>query len=246
MVDRWGPRVLMLGGTVLSGLSLMFLSSIHSLGTFYLGFIIMALGMSGNSSPVVMAAMANWFRKRLGLATGIIGSGFALGGLLVPVVVGLIDKLEWRTALFILGIATIVIGIPTSMILRHKPEQYGFLPDGEIRATSNNDSVPVKIKNPETDPSPKQALKSRAFWYITLIMTFQIIASNTVVVHIMPSLNSVNISRSTAALVTTAVPLLSIIGRLGSGWLADRYNIKWVPPDFCLLDERITLYGVCF
>jgi MFS family permease len=237
MVDRWGPRILMMAGTVLSGISLMFLSSVHSLGMFYLGFIIMALGLSGNSAPVVMAATANWFRKRLGLASGIIGSGFALGGLLVPVVVGLIDSLEWRTALFILGIVTIVIGIPTSMVLRHKPEQYGLLPDGESSAVNSRVSAPDKGKNPEKDPNTGQALKSRAFWYIALIMTFQIIATNTVIVHIMPSLNSVNISRSTASLVTTAVPLLSIIGRMGAGWLADRYNIKWVSTGFfiCLM-----------
>jgi MFS family permease len=228
MVDRWGPRALMLGGTVISGLSLLFLSSIHSLGTFYLGFIIMAIGLSGNSPPVVMAAMTNWFRKRLGLATGIIGSGFALGGLLVPIVVNLIDTLDWRTALVILGIATIVIGIPTSMVLRHKPEKYGLLPDGEYEAVSNDKSVEVKIKKPELDPSTKQALKSRAFWYITLVMTFQILATNTVIVHIMPSLNSVNVARSMASLAATAMPLCSIVGRLGSGWLADRYNIRWV------------------
>jgi MFS family permease len=237
MVDRWGPRILMLAGTVVSGISLMFLSSIHSLGMFYLGFVIMAVGLSGNSSPVVMAATANWFRKRLGLASGIIGSGFALGGLLVPVVVGLIDSLEWRTALFILGIITIIVGIPTSMVLRHKPEQYGLLPDGESSVVGNVALAPDKVKKPEKDPDTRQALKTRAFWYITLIMTFQIIATNTVIVHIMPSLNSVNISRSTASLVTTAVPLLSIIGRMGAGWLADRYNIKWVSAAFfiCLM-----------
>jgi sugar phosphate permease len=234
LVDRRGPRVLMLAGTVLSGLSLMFLSSIHSLVMFYLGFIIMAVGLSCNSSPVVMAATANWFRRKLGLATGIIGSGFALGGLLIPVVVGLIDSLEWRTALFILGIATIVVGIPTSLALRHKPEQYGLLPDGDGKPAAAKNAASVKTTGPEKDASAKEAFKSRAFWYITLIMTFQIIASSTVLIHIMPSLNSVNISRTTASMVTTAVPLLSILGRLSAGWLADRYNIKWVSTGFFL------------
>jgi sugar phosphate permease len=246
MVDRWGPRTLMFGGTILCGLSLLFLSSVQSLGMFYLGFIIMALGMSGNSSPVVMAAMANWFRRRLGLASGIVSSGFALGGLLVPIVVVLIDTLEWRTALIILGIVTIVVGIPTSLVLRQNPEKYGFLPDGDSEPVSYDKSEPVKIKKSETDPSPLQALKSRAFWYITLIMTFQIIATTAVTVHIMPSLNSVNISRSTASLVATAVPLLSIVGRLGSGWLADRYNIKWVSLGFfvCLMSGLILMVYV--
>jgi sugar phosphate permease len=237
IVDRWGPRKMLLGGTVLTGLSLIFLSSIHSLGMFYLGFIIMALGLSGNSPPVVMTTMANWFRKRLGLASGIIGSGFAVGGLLVPIVVRMIDTLDWRTALLIMGIITIAVGIPTSLVLRHKPEQYGYLPDGESTYTSIDKKEPAKVREPENDTSTRQALKDRAFWYITLSMTFQIIAVTTVVVHVMPSLTSVEISRTTASIVTTAVPLLSIIGRLSSGWLADKYNVKWVSTGFfiCLM-----------
>jgi sugar phosphate permease len=234
LVDRWGPRALMIAGTIFGGVSLMFLSTINSLGLFYLGFIIMAVGMSGNSPPVVMTATANWFRRRLGLASGIIGSGFALGGLLIPLVVSLIDSYEWRTALLILGIATIVVGIPTSLVLRHKPEQYGYLPDGDSQPITTTEEVTVKAKTPEIDPGAKQALRSRAFWYIALAMTFQIIATNTVIIHIMPSLNSVNISRATASLAATAVPLLSIIGRLGSGWLADKFNIKWVSSGFFL------------
>jgi sugar phosphate permease len=237
LVDRWGSRTMMLAGVALSGLSLMFLSTIHSLGMFYLGFIIMALGLSGNGPTVAMTAIANWFRKKLGIATGIIGSGFALGGLLIPVVVSLIDTFEWRTALLIIGIATLVVGIPTSMFLRHKPEKYGLLPDGDTSPTIGSEQAPAKVNDQEKDPSARQAMKTRAFWYITVIMTFQIIAVQTVIVHIMPSLVSVDISRTTAALAATAMPLLSIIGRMGSGWLADKYNIKWVSAGFfvCLM-----------
>jgi MFS family permease len=234
IVDRWGPRRVMLTGIIFISFSLVFLSYVYTLPMFYLGFIIMSLGVGGNSPTVVMTTMANWFRKKLGLATGLIGSGFALGGLLIPLVVRLIDIYDWRTALFILGIATFVIGVPISLLLRHKPEQYGYLPDGEQNIITADARITEEEKEPEIEIGTKQALKSRAFWYITVAMTFQIIATNTVSIHVMPSLNSVNISRATASLVATAVPLLSIAGRLSSGWMADGYNIKGVSVGFFL------------
>ena len=232
IVDRWGPRRLMVASAALIGISLVFLSYVHSLAMFYLGFVLMAVGVSGNSTTVVMTAMTNWFRKRLGLVTGIIGSGFALGGLLIPLVVRLIDTYNWRTALVILGIAIFVIGVPTSLLLRNKPEQYGLLPDGDRDAVSADNRYTVSAGESQTEVGIKPALKSRVFWYLTAAMTFQIIAVNTVTVHVMPSLGSVNISRDTASLVATAVPLFSIFGRLSSGWLADRFNVKAVSIGF--------------
>ncbi len=67
----------------------------------------------------MIAPLGNWFRKKLGVATGIMACGFALGGLLVPVVVMLIDAYDWRTAIFILGVGTWVIGLPLSLLVRH-------------------------------------------------------------------------------------------------------------------------------
>lgn len=115
LVDRWGARPLMVISAVIVGVALVLLSYVQSLTMFYLGFVLMAVGVSGNSAAVVMTAMANWFRRRLGLVTGVVGSGFSVGGLLIPLVVRLIDTYDWRKALFILGIAMVVIGVPISL-----------------------------------------------------------------------------------------------------------------------------------
>jgi len=189
--------------------------------------------------------------------------GFALGGLLVPVVVRLIDIFDWRTAIFILGVGMWVIGLPLSLLLRHKPEQYGYLPDGQ----QSNTTIPYEGLPPgqtdEVEIRAKQALKSRAFWHIGLALTFVFLAISAVIVHVMPYLSSTGIMRSTASLVAMALALVSIVGRLGSGWLGDRFDKRRVASGcfavmslgllffsyasnerMCLLIPSIILFGI--
>jgi MFS family permease len=235
LIDRWGPRRIMFGGLVLIGLGLVFLSRLNSLAMYYGGFAIIAIGDSGCSPTLVMTSIANWFRKRLGIAIGIMSSGFACGGLLVPLVVRLIDIFDWRTTLFILGLAMWIVCLPLSLILRHKPEQYGYLPDGEKSIVTAPAQVPVSMATREVEIETKQALRSRTFWHIGLAVMCQFAVASTVMVHVMPYLSSVGIPRSIASLVAMFVPLVSITGRLGSGWLLDRFDKKRVATGFFAL-----------
>jgi len=231
-VDRRGPRWLMFGGILLIGLSMLVISRTSTLGIFYGAFLLLAFGMSGVSPPVFMTAVANWFRKRIGITTGIVNSGFALGGLLVPLVIMLIDAVNWRIALIVLAVVMWIIGLPLSLIVRHKPEHYGLLPDGEKNADKTDIRSVLSRSIQKGDFTLKQALKSRAFWHIGLAMALHFSAIGAYVTHIIPSLTSVNIDRQSAGLVAMAVPLISIIGRLGSGWLTDRFNKKRVTIGF--------------
>lgn len=228
LIDRGGPRRLMFGGIIILGLGQIFLSRSSSLGMFYGAFALMAIGTSGCSPTVVMTAVANWFRKKVGIAIGIVACGFAFGSLLIPVIVMLIDIFDWRTAMFILGLGTLVIGLPLSLVLRHKPEQYGYLPDGEPKYTAAHYHDTSSTPTVEVNVGAKQALTSRAFWHIAMAMTLQFIGVSAVMVHVMPYLSSIGIARSTSKWMAMAIPLVSIIGRLGSGWLGDRFEKKRV------------------
>jgi len=242
VVDRWGPRRLMFGGIAILGIGLILLSYTASLGMFYGAFALVAIGMSGSSPTVAMTAVANWFRRKLGIAAGIMASGFALGGLLIPIVVKLIDIFDWRSTILILGLMILLIGLPLSLLARHKPEQYGYLPDGEQSNTVAPHEELVPPHTIEVDVGARQALKSRAFWHISLAMTFLHIAVSAVTVHVMPYLSSVGIARSTSSLVVMATPLISIMGRLGAGWLGDAFGKKRVASG-CL---AITSLGLMF
>ena len=86
LVDRWGSRRLLVSGTIISTLGLILLSRTASLAMFYGAFLLLAVGMSICSSTVLMTAVANWFRKKIGIATGIMVSGYGFSGLLVSVI----------------------------------------------------------------------------------------------------------------------------------------------------------------
>ncbi|MFC1903440.1 MFS transporter [Chloroflexota bacterium] len=224
LVDRWGPRRLIFGGVVITGLGLIVLSGTTSLGMFYGAFALLAVGMSACTSVAMMTAVANWFRKRLGIAAGITASGFGFGGLLIPVVVRLIDVYEWRTAIFVLALGLFVMGIPLALLIRHKPEDYGYLPDGEKDKPMREDKDFIPPPVSEEIVSVKNALKSRTFWHITLAMTFHVTIVTAVITHVMPYLSEIGISRSMSGFIAGAIPVMSVAGRLMCGWFGDRFD----------------------
>jgi sugar phosphate permease len=225
LIDRHGPRRLMFWGIIFIGLGLILMSRTNSLGMFYGAFVLIAIGMSGINYTVVATAVVNWFRRKIGIAMGIMASGFACGGLLVPLLVRLIDIYDWRFTSIILCLVIWVICIPLTMIVRGKPEQYGYLPDGEPSVDVTASEGNSKVVDREINVTAKQAIKSRAFWHIAASLALNSLVISAIITHIMPYLSSIGIARSDSGLVAMAIPLISIPGRIGSGWLGDRFNI---------------------
>jgi len=228
LVDRWGPRRLLLGGLIIVSLGLMLLSRTTSLGMFYGAFALLAIGMSTCSGTVLMTAVANWFRKKIGIAMGIMICGYGCSGLLVPIIVNLVDTYEWQTAIAILAIGLLAICLPLSLLVRHKPEQYGYQPDGETESTVVPNASLAQARIDEVNVGTRQALKSRTFWHIALALLCQAMILSTVVTHVMPYLSSIDIPRARSSLIAMAIPLTSISGRLGLGWLGDRFDKRRV------------------
>jgi len=231
LTDRWGPRRLLFGGGIIASLGMFLLSRTNSLGMFYGAFVLIAIGMSTCTMTVLMTAVANWFRKRVGIATGIAVSGFGMGGLMVPLIVWLIDDYDWRVAISILAVGMLVLVLPLSLLFRHKPEQYGQQPDGE----SFEDMTPVdenlgsiSLVAAQEDISARQAFRSSTFWSMALASACHVMLVTAVITHVMPYLSSIDIARSTSSQVATFIPLASIAGRLSFGWLADRASRKLV------------------
>ena len=243
LVDRWGPRRLIFSGVVIAGLGLILLSRTTSLGMFYGSFALVAVGMSTCVGIVPMVAVANWFRRRVGIAIGIMVCGYGFGGFLIPVIVRLIDIYDWRTAVAILALGMWAIGLPLSLLVRHKPEQYGYLPDGEVNSAVIADKSSPLTRTVEVDSGVGQAVKSRTFWHIVLALVSHVIAVTAVITHVMPYLSSIGVARSMSSLVATAIPVLSIGGRLGFGWLADKLDKRWLVAGGLIM---VTLGLLCF
>jgi cyanate permease len=231
LVDKFGPRRLIIVGSLCICVGFILLSRISTLAWFYGSFILIATGMSTCSGTVLLTAVTNWFRRKAGIAIGIVSSGFGLGGLMVPVVTVLVDSIGWRTAMIVVGLGTLAIVFPLAFVIRHKPEQYGYLPDGEASLEVENGNREVKKENTadiEVNVPAREALRGRVFWQIAVASACHAFVISAVVTHMMPYLSSVGVVRALSSVVAFMLPVMSISGRLGSGWLIPRVGSRFV------------------
>lgn len=231
-VDRYGARKLLLLGSILSGFGFIFFSQIDSLWTFYVTFVFLSIGSSLLLPIPGWAAVANWFLTKRGTAIGLLSAAVGMSGMLIYAVNWLIEIYGWRATLIIIGIGMWVIGIPSSLIVRHRPEPYGLYPDGE----GTSGSLSIDLKSPKNDKRPeflegfsiRQALKSKTFWFITITFTISSATLHAVMVHVMPYLISVHFSREIASLIASLLVFVSIVGRFGFGWLGNRVTKRYL------------------
>ena len=232
LTDRYGARKLILIGAVLAGVACMLMSLINSLWAFYATFVFLSIGSSMMHSLPGWTAVANWFSRRRGTAMGILVAVVGFSGILIPFINWLITQYGWRATFIITGVGMWVIGIPLALVVRHSPEKYGYLPDGdepsdrEVKATpSLSQSRPAED---ESSISVRQVTKMPAFWMICIVSTCSSVALNAVIVHIMPFLISVQFPRDVASTIAAAVVISSVIGRMGFGWLGDRMDKRYL------------------
>lgn len=228
-IDKFGPRNVMLFGTVVLSLGFILLSRIQSLWQFYAAFLVITIGLSFGTFLIVTTTVANWFVKKRSKAMSLTMAGSGLGGILVPIVVWLIAATDWRTGLVYIGIGFFLVGIPVSFTMKSRPEDHGLFPDGLDPALDSEDEVDEKTgvvtpgRAKEANFTAKQALKTKAFWQLALSMgASQFIISASI--HHIPAITSFGMSRTTAALVILGVSMFSVIGRLASGYFGDRMD----------------------
>ena len=228
-VDRLGPRKLMLVGIPVMGLGFIFLSQVSGLFTFMLVYILgITLGNSLGMNVPASAAVANWFNRKRGLAFGIMWSGVGLGGLLVPALGWAIDVYGWRDASIYVGIFVIFVGVPVAALMRHRPEQYGFLPDGQI--------IPQKISNGklgenedfEVEFTAREALQTSSFWFLSLSIMARSLVTGGVGLHLVPYFVGLGASPIEAAAYAGSVGVISIPGRFGLSYLGDYFNRRYM------------------
>jgi MFS family permease len=228
LVDKYGPRRLIFIGSIIVAFSLVMLSQMNSLWMFYLSFAVLSLGMSTCTLTVPMSAVTNWFHKKLGIASAFAIIGFGLSGVLVPVIERLINTYDWRNTFLILAVGVVVVITPLSLVFRHKPQPYGYLPDGEQESSGPRLTEAVKETPPEKTWKVRELLKNGVFWRITVAYICLMMLLSGVITNVMPYLESVGRERSAASFVTMSIALATIGGRLGFGWLADRRERKTI------------------
>lgn len=235
LVDRIGPRKVMVVGLAILGAGFIGLGFINSLWTFYAAVTVIAVGFSGCVGLVGMTSVGNWFVRRRSLAFGITMAGAGMGGVIVPLIVWSIGLYGWRTTTVILGLVTWALGIPLALVVRHKPEPYGYLPDGDPPGNQTPEVEGHAIQSVGGQQigrefSVREALRTPSFWFVALSFATVFVGLNGVVPHLLPFFTSkdVGLSDETASLIVTLMTLSSITGRLGFGWLGDRIPKRYI------------------
>jgi MFS family permease len=240
LVDRFGPRRLMLIGLPLMALGYVLMSKMDVLAVrfktdplvaFFIVFILfITLGNSMGMSTPITAAVANWFNKKRGLAFGVMWSGVGLGGFFVPAVGWLVENLGWRSAALTIGIVLLAVGVPIASIIRHRPEPYGYLPDGEAPKPGDGTARPAGPLQPDLsqDFSAREALKTWSFWSLTLSIMARSLVSGGVGLHLVPYFVGLGASPVNAAWLAGLVGVISIPGRFGLSAIGDYVNRRYV------------------
>ena len=216
-IDRFGPRKVMITGLLIFAAGFFAFSQVNSIATFYAAFLLIALGSALSAFLPVTVAVVNWFNHRRALALALLSMGFAAGGLVQPVVVALLETLGWRQMAIVSGLVILVLGLPLAMLVRHRPEDYGMRPDGAAATTGEPPQ--------ETGFTARQALRTRAFWFIGLGHGASLLVMGAVMVHFVAHVAELGYSLSYAATMIMVMTISMLVGQtVIGGFLGDRIN----------------------
>ena len=229
MLDRFGPRNVMRVGMLLFGIGLMAFSQVNSLMTFYLVFLLIAVGGSLGGFMSLTSTLVNWFVRKRATAMGVAQMGMSVGGLLVPLIAISLTDFGWRTTAFYSGVIVLLVGLPITQLMRRNPEEYGLLPDGESEqeaAIRRRRAREEQIEDPDDiNFTPREAMRTRAFWFISLGHGASVLVVSAVMVHLIVHLNEgLGYSLRAAATVVSLMTVMQMIGLPIGGFLGDRFE----------------------
>lgn len=211
LIDKYGPRSLMLTGALMAGIALIGISFSSSLPMFYLFYIFNALGYVFGGPLPSQVLISRWFDKNRGKAMGIAYLGIGTGGALVPLIAAGLEKhIGWHLALTTLGVLVILIAFPMAFFIKDSAKE-------RIEKAKTETMVPIRsiLRNPN-------------FYLLAIGSMCSIGAVGGIGQHLKLYLRDLSFSQSEAAHVMSFVLLSSLAGRVLMGFLADLINRKYV------------------
>ncbi len=218
-IDRYGPRRIILIGAVLTGASYLLLATTSELWQWFVYQSINAVFRQMMFFIPFQTLISRWFDRRRGLAVGILGTGFALGGLvLVPIMRAVIDEVQWDGSFVVAGIVTVAIFTPLCILLiRDNPSDIGAEVDGAAPPAGEPRTAPAL-----TGVTVQVALRTPLFWVIAAALTAFFFGMVAWMVHGIPYFEAAGYSTERAALLFSIAAGGGVVTRLGFGYLADR------------------------
>ncbi|MQF69887.1 MFS transporter [SAR202 cluster bacterium AD-804-J14_MRT_500m] len=260
IIQRFGSRNAMGAGVIAFGLGFVIFSMIESTVTLYVSLFVMSLGAGVAGYTSTMTSINSWFHRKRTMAIGVAMMGMGFGGVVFPPILAvsldgtkfsvpwtqifiIIEGVGWQTTALWAGIATILVGIPVSRILRSDPEPYGYMPDGVKQIVEPTDSQPSeRIFESEVDFTVKEALKTRAFWILSFGHSLALLIISVIMIHTVPYLEEeLGYTKFWAGLVMMVLNGANMFGQLMAGPLSDRFP-KPAIVVVCIVSQCIALW----
>jgi sugar phosphate permease len=213
MIDRFGPRRVMLTGILAGGVALVGLSAVTALWQFYLFYFISAIGYICGGPLPNQVLISRWFKGARGKAMGLAYLGIGVGGMLVPQIARKLNLVfGWHQAILFLGILMIIVALPMVLFVKDNPP-------GEAKPTRK-----------EMEKTPVRKILRGWPFYLLLIGSMCSIAAVSGTMQNLKLFFSLDLkfTQQMAANVISLILASSIAGRLLMGWLADKFPKKYV------------------
>ena len=243
LADRYGPRWLMPVGVIVLGLSMVAIGGVHAAWQFFLAAVIGRAISQPFLIGVVPRTMAvNFFNRRRNIALALTGIYRPISGALIIQAFSLITLLaDWRTAFRLLGVFSLFLAIPMIIVMRRRPEDIGLLPDGARASPASDQSGPAAAARgghgaahgtaarPTTEASwtSKEALRSKAFWMVSIVAFLNVTGSSGLGFSLVPYLHEFAGLTTPQAAGVLSVSTFLALSSLVWGQVAGRLTPRW-------------------
>ncbi len=228
IIDRYGPRVVLLGGGVALTAGIFGLGRVQELWQVYLANAALAVGFSCTSTLVLGAIVGRWFRRRRAFVMTLALSGAPLGALvMVPVANLLLDRYGIASAGSLLAAIAVVVLFPVVLlVIRDDPAKYGLEPDGDGAvaqpgATADDAGWTLRL-----------AVRTATWWLLALSFFSIMLCQIAYLVHQMSFLSPL-VGSGRAAAIISVTGAFGLIGRFAGG-LGDRLPKHLLLAGYCL------------
>ncbi len=221
LADRFGARRVILVATVIFALLLIFSHLLPAkLWSFYVFFCLLGFVGSGPAPIPYVKVISRWFDWHRGLALGLTMFGIGAGAILMPALAQkLIAMFGWRSTYLVIGSLVLLVCVPfVALFLKDSPEELGLLPDGAIAARNT-----TQQQGNEEGLTWREARRSATFWLMVGAVFLVGGSLHGCVLHLAPMLSDQGISPHRVALAISILGSALLIGRVGSGYLLDRF-----------------------
>jgi MFS family permease len=225
LIDRWGPRLVVVSGLLSMAVGLAACSMVQELWHLTALFgVLVGLGV-GLAGQVTHAALLSvWFIRRRGSIIGFAFAGMGLGvQVLSPLAQHLIALVGWRQTFVVVALGTAVYAVLVSLTLRNRPQEVGLQPYGTVQRQTGAAARAASPLRALVQPwTVQQALHTREFWVLSMAQLLIPLAIFPIAVHQVAYLADLGFSAQLAAAILGTMGLMSSFGRLIFGVLSDR------------------------